>query len=106
MCTDDLIFLPGQYEFDEANGFVLSLRAVYVGPGEFDNADLLVLLLSFAGRESNACSFWIGKGTPGHNTVIDLLLANRQYSVTHCDSCLVCSDMGEEVPTNHVSDSK
>ena len=54
---------------------ILSLCAVDLCPGELYDTHLFVLLHCFIGRESNASRLWIGKRTPGYNTIIDLFLS-------------------------------
>src|SRR6266581_2903975 len=95
--TDELVLFACEHQFDEANSLVLGLRAVDLAPGEFHDTHLFILLLCLAGRQADASRLRIGEGTPGHNTIIDLLLADRHQRVAYSYPGLVRRDMGEEI---------
>src|SRR5712691_492779 len=101
--TYNFVLLTRQNQLDKTGCLVFSLSTIDFSPRKLHNTHLFVLFLSILGSQTYTCRLRIGKGTPRHDTIINLLLAHRHQCISYRDSGLVDSNMREEVTPYHIS---
>src|SRR5690349_20048205 len=67
MHSDNLLFFPGQDQFDKPGSSIISLCTINISPWKGDDTYLLVLHFGFYRSETDTRSFGISKGTPRYD---------------------------------------